>query len=143
MNFLKNTWNEIPPIAKTIIVVGGGYLAYRRGKIIYNRIKVRQDAKEYGQANVPIIVTSNGQQVQSNINLKNIASKIYEAFYNADWFGVTEDEETAIKAIKQVPKALINKLMQEYAKLYNKNLQNDFVKFLSPTDYDRVEYLFN
>jgi len=143
MGFVKDTWNELPPIAKTIIVVGGGYLAYRNGKKIYNRIKLRQDVQQYGASNVPIIVTNNGTQVQSNINLKNIASIIHEAFYNNDWFGITENEEEAIKALKKVPKAYIPKLMEEYATIYNKNLQQDFVKYTSPTDYDRIEYLFN
>lgn len=143
MEFIKKTWDEVPPIAKTIIVVGGGFLAYKRGKKIYDRIKIRQDVKEYGSGNVPVIVTSNGTQVTSNINLKNVASKIYDAFFNNDWFGATEDEDGAIKAIKSVPKAYIPKLMQEYATLYNKNLHDDFVKYLSADSYEKVDYLFN
>ncbi|MEI8136117.1 MAG: hypothetical protein WCH21_02215 [Bacteroidota bacterium] len=28
-NFIKKTWDEVPPIAKTVIVLGGGFLLYR------------------------------------------------------------------------------------------------------------------
>jgi hypothetical protein len=138
----KKTWNEIPAIAKIIIIGGGGFLAYRKGKKIYERYELRKDVASYKAGEMPIIVTNNGTQVTSNINLKNIASKIHDAFYNNDWFGATEDEEGAINALKTSPKAYIPKLMQEYATLYNKNLHDDFVKFLDATNYDRVNYLF-
>jgi hypothetical protein len=77
------------------------------------------------------------------INLLTIRDKIYDAFYNADWAGITEDEETAINTLLLVPGSRIGQLSALYKTAYNKDLRNDFIKFLSNTEYKRVQSLLN
>jgi len=77
------------------------------------------------------------------INLLTIRDKIYDAFYNADWAGITEDEETAISTLLLVPGSRIGQLSALYKTAYNKDLRNDFIKFLSNTEYKRVQSLLN
>ena len=143
MKAIKDTWNSIPPIAQTIIIIGGGWLAYKKGKKVMDRIKMRKDVESYSASSVPVIVTQNGQQITSNINLRDIASQIYDAFFNNDWFGWTEDEQRAAETIAKVPKAYIKQLMVEYNKAYNRNLHDDMVKYLSPSQYNLISFLFN
>ena len=75
------------------------------------------------------------------INLLTIRDKIYDAFYNADWAGVTEDEETAINTLLLVPPTRISQLAALYKTAFNKDLRNDFIRFLSNTEYKRVQAL--
>jgi len=77
------------------------------------------------------------------INLLTIRDKIYDSFYNADWAGITEDEETAIGTLLLVPKTRIGQLSALYKSAFNKDLRNDFIKFLSNTEYKRVQALLN
>lgn len=77
------------------------------------------------------------------INLLTIRDKIYDAFYNADWAGLTEDEETAINTLLLVPKTRIPQLSILYKAAFNKDLRNEFIKFLSNTQYKRVQSLLN
>ena len=77
------------------------------------------------------------------INLLTVRDKIYDAFYNADWAGLTEDEETAITTLLLVPKTRIPQLSILYKAAYNKDLRNEFIKFLSDTQYKRVQSLLN
>lgn len=77
------------------------------------------------------------------INLLTIRDKIYDSFYNADWAGITEDEETAIGTLLLVPKSRIGQLSALYKSAFNKDLRNDFIKFLSNTEYKRVQALLN
>lgn len=77
------------------------------------------------------------------INLLTIRDKIYDSFYNADWAGITEDEETAINTLLLVPKTRIAQLSALYKTAFNKDLRNDFIKFLSNTEYKRVQTLLN
>lgn len=77
------------------------------------------------------------------INLLTIRDKIYDAFYNADWAGLTEDEETAIETLLLVPKTRIAQLSALYKAAYNKDLRNDFIKFLSVSQYNKVKTLLN
>jgi hypothetical protein len=77
------------------------------------------------------------------INLLTIRDKIYDSFYNADWAGITEDEEIAISTLLLVPKSRIGQLSALYKSAFNKDLRNDFIKFLSNTEYKRVQALLN
>jgi hypothetical protein len=77
------------------------------------------------------------------INLLTIRNKIYDSFYNADWMGLTEDEETAINTLLLVPKSRIGQLASLYKAAYNKDLRADFIKYLNNTEYKRVETLLN
>ena len=77
------------------------------------------------------------------INLLTIRDKIYDAFYNADWAGITEDEKTAIDTLLLVPQSRIAQLSALYKTAFNKDLRQDFIKFLSNTEYLRVQKLLN
>jgi hypothetical protein len=73
-------------------------------------------------------------------NLGTTAATIYDAFYNY-WGGMSEDEETAIVALSNIPKANIPALSDIYFQLYAKNLREDFVKYLDAAEFKRVQTL--
>lgn len=137
---IKEFWADLPAIVKLIIIAVLIIAAYvvikkvwkyfddkRRSKIIDNSTKTGTGAS--------------GQPV--SINLGTIASKIHDAFYNNDWFGMTEDEEGAIIALLNVPKSLIPDLSAIYYQLYSKNLKEEFQRFLGASDWKRVENLLS
>lgn len=107
-----------------IIATGG---AVYGGRVIYNEIKRRKDLE---------------QEFCGNLNISQVATEIYDALWNNDWFGVTEDEQAAIDAIKQVPKSCISSLAMVYNTMYGKNLREDFKFYLSNEQYDEVKHLF-
>ena len=76
------------------------------------------------------------------INLASKAGQIYDAFYNY-WGGMYEDEERAIQVLQSVPYEYIEGLGITYNALYHKILNEDFIKYLEPEQYQRVEYLFS
>jgi len=131
----KKTWQTVG-----IVLAGGvaAYLIIKNFNKIKNRIKLQQQLQLYAQAQQGYTVTTpSGQQVNVTINLGQVAQEIYDAFYNNDWFGSTEDEEAAIAAVKRVPP------QQTYAQLFSKDLRSDFVKFLDSDEFQQVAYLFN
>jgi len=75
------------------------------------------------------------------INLLTVASIIYDAFYNADIFGFTEDEAKAITELKRVPKTKISLLASLYQANYGKDLRKDFIRFLDANQYAQVQSL--
>jgi hypothetical protein len=77
------------------------------------------------------------------IDLKQIATVIYDAFYNNDLFGYSEDEDRAIAAINNVPKTEINQLKALYKTLFKKDLMEDFIRFLNAEDYAKVAAKFS
>lgn len=99
----------------------------------------RAEEKKRDQYNVNCIKGNK----RYTINLLTIRDKIYDAFYNADWAGITEDEDSAITNLLLVPKTRIGQLAVLYKSAFNKDLRNDFIKFLSNTEYKRVQALLN
>lgn len=128
-------------------LIGGGVLAWvviKNFNKIAQKIKLQQQLNLYAQAQQGYNVTTpTGQTVTVTVNLAQVSQEIYDAFYNNDWFGSTEDEEAAIAAVKRVPKQLIPQLTQTYAQLFNKDLRSEFVKYLSADEFAQVAYLFN
>jgi len=144
MNEIKNVWNKTPDVAKVLIYVGIGFLAYKQGAKIYKNYKIKKKIKEQQESIVPTVIidTTTGQQVAININISALANQIYDALFNNDWFGGTEDEAAALSAVKQVPKGLIQALKEQYAKDYSKDLQADLIKYLSVDEFQQIAYLF-
>lgn len=128
-------------------LIGGGVLAWvviKNFNKIAQKIKLQQQLNLYAQAQQGYNVTTpTGQTVTVTVNLAQVSQEIYDAFFNNDWFGSTEDEAAAIAAVKRVPKQLIPQLTQTYAQLFNKDLRSDFVKYLSTDEFEQVAYLFN
>ncbi|MES2616922.1 MAG: hypothetical protein V4613_03600 [Bacteroidota bacterium] len=106
----------------------------------YKAWKVARDTKN-GTVNVPNgtynVPTPTGTKT---MNLYLVAQSIYDACYNNDWFGSTEDEQGMIDAIKPVPKNLINQLADEYLKITKKgrSMQADFIKYISKEDLKKA-----
>lgn len=76
------------------------------------------------------------------INLQLIATGIYDAFYG-NMFGMVEDEEQAIKLLLNVPKSEVSALNRYYGAINNKgkSIYTDFRKFLSNSDFRKVQHL--
>lgn len=103
----------------------------------------QSEERKRDQYNVVCLKGKPPKQTRYTINLLTIRDKIYDAFYNADWAGITEDEATAIGTLLLVPKTRIGQLSVLYKTAFNKDLRNDFIKFLSNTEYKRVQALLN
>jgi hypothetical protein len=98
---------------------------------------------ERQQYNVNCIKGTPPNQVRYTINLLTIASLIYDAFYNSDIFGFTEDEEKAIAELKKVPKTKIALLASLYQANTGKDLRKDFIRFLDSSQYAKVQTLLS
>lgn len=82
-------------------------------------------------------------KLRYTINLLTVGNLIYDAFYNNDIFGFTENEDKAIEQIKLVPKTKISLLASVYESTYGKNLRKDFIRFLDENQYKQVQSLLN
>ena len=144
MTEFNRLYKKTPDVLKLVIFAGLGFLAYKQGAKIYKNYKIKKKIKEQEASIVPTVIvdTTTGQQVAININISALANQIYDALYNNDWFGSTEDEAAALAAVKQVPKGLIQALKEQYAKDYSKDLQADLIKYLSADDFSQIANLF-
>ena len=144
MTEFNRLYKKTPDVLKLVIFAGLGFLAYKQGAKIYKNYKIKKKIKEQEASIVPTVIvdTTTGQQVAININISALANQIYDALYNNDWFGSTEDEAAALAAVKQVPKGLIQALKEQYAKDYSKDLQADLIKYLSANDFQQIANLF-
>ena len=144
MNEFNRLYKKTPDVLKLVIFAGLGFLAYKQGAKIYKNYKIKKKIKEQEASIVPTVIidTTTGQQVAININISALSNQIYDALYNNDWFGSTEDEAAALAAVKQVPKGLIQALKEQYAKDYSKDLQADLIKYLSADEFQQISNLF-
>jgi len=144
MTEINQLYKKTPDVLKLVIFAGLGFLAYKQGAKIYKNYKIKKKIKEQEASIVPTVIvdTTTGQQIAININISALANQIYDALYNNDWFGGTEDEEAALAAVKQVPKGLIQALKEQYAKDYSKDLQADLIKYLSADEFQQIANLF-
>lgn len=145
MNEINRLYKKTPDVLKLVIFAGLGFLAYKQGAKIYKNFQIKKKIREQEASilDVNVIDTTTGGNTQIQVNISAIANQIYDALYNNDWFGGSEDEEAAIAAVKQVPKGLIKALKEQYAKDYSKDLQADLIKYLSADDFQQIAYLFN
>lgn len=144
MTEFNRLYKKTPDVLKLVIFAGLGFLAYKQGAKIYKNYKLKKKLQEQQDSILPTVIvdTTTGQQVAININISALANQIYDALYNNDWFGGTEDEAAALAAVKQVPKGLIQALKEQYAKDYSKDLQADLIKYLSADDFQQISNLF-
>ena len=117
------------------------YFSYKEAKNINQYLKNLKYKKELTTANNPTgtgttIDTDTGQPQQ--VDLKTVAAKIHDAFYNNDWFGWTEDETEAAKALNEITTADASRLAEIYFQLYGKILKEDFIEFLSPEEVNGI-----
>lgn len=127
---MKKFWNDLPSIAKGIIIIVLLIFLYVIAKNIYAWYKKRQAESLLANSTI------------AGINLGSVAQRIYAAFHEY-YYGAAEDEETAIIALLDVPKALVPQLSDIYFQLYSKNLQNEYTQYLSASDYARVQNQFS
>lgn len=106
----------------TAAIGGGAYL----GRHFYQEWQEKKDLE---------------QHIEGGYNLSMIATEIYDAFWNNDVFGITECEQCAINALKQVPKEYINSLALVYYNMYGENLRENFKFYLTNEEYDQVKPL--
>lgn len=143
-SILGKDFKKLPLVAQLAIRAGEGFVLYKVGRGVYDNFELRQRLKQYQNAQVTYSQLGPGGQVlPQTVNLASVANEIYDAFYNNDWFGATEDEERAIIALKTVPKAFIPNLEQVYANLHGKDLRADFNRLLDPQEYNEISYLFS
>lgn len=134
--------NQLKEIEKPLILIGG--LLF--GLPLLKRLSAKQNlaiaTRTEAERKAYDVKCIKGNK-RYTINLLTVAGLIYDAFYNADFFGFTEDEAKAIEQIKQVPKTKISLLATLYEANYGKNLRKDFIRFLDNSQYQQVQSLLN
>ncbi|NBV41846.1 hypothetical protein EBR96_03655 [bacterium] len=135
------------------LIIGGALIAFgpnimamiREGRINQTeRLETQRQQRNRNRVRMEYR-DSRGRVVRTRlkeINLESISREIYDAFYRNDWAGITEDETKAIRALRNVPKPLIPRLTAIYRQTYNKDLAEDFRRFLSDSDYRPIANLF-
>lgn len=107
-----------------------------KGKLNQRKAMVDTNEFEEAQHEVPAANPSNPTaEGNVTINTKATANEIYDAFYNADPFGITEDEGRAIQAILKVPANLIPEVSMYYSRItpsHGRSMIADFQRFLNP-----------
>jgi hypothetical protein len=118
--------------------IGGGLLLL--GGLAFGAKKFLKKAKTKKSIN------QFNKETYGTVNLNEVAQEIALAFGFAypsyDPRRWTEDEAKAMSALKTVPKSLIKNLAQIYYKKYERNLQQDFQKYLSASEYASIRSLF-
>lgn len=136
----KSMWAGLPPGGKIATIVIGGIVVGVAVKEGYSGI---QEWRRKSLLNNSTMTGTTGSGQAITVDLGSIAGQINEAFYNDDWFGASEDEEGAINALVSCPASLIKDLIPVYKAVSDgKDLKSDFIKYLSPEEYNRVKYLF-
>lgn len=137
MSSTKEDFKKLNPYVKLILILAAIIGAFLLFRYIYVTVKKAREEKMLKDA-VGTYSTGGATVV---VNYGSVAQQIYNAFWNNDWFGWTEDEQAAIIALNNVPKPFIPQLKDTYYSIYGKNLNDDFVKYLSPEDYAKVQTL--
>ena len=140
MKLDKNTQT----ILTVVGVAGAAFIGYKAYKKYKEQRELKKRLNLYAAAQTGYQVTTpGGVVVNTTINLASKAGEIYDALYNNDWFGATEDETRAVNVVKTVPLQLIPQLEQQYATLYSKDLRADLINFLDSDEWEKISYLFN
>lgn len=139
---------KIDKTTQTVLTIAGvglaGFIGYKVFKKVRDRIALNRKLQQYQSAQTAYTVTTpTGTTVNATVNLATKAGEIYDALYNNDPFGWTEDETRAVNTVKTVPPSLIPQLETTYAQLYTKDLRADLIAFLDSDEYDKISYLFN
>jgi hypothetical protein len=152
--------NDNKPIIYVATIVAAYYLIRSAPILINNaaeKSKQRKEEKRKRRIQEDIdnstrsiyTVTKGGKKY--TVNLFTMAAIIHDAFHRFYW----EDEDTAIQQIQLLPsKPIFNKstgktynLIKELAIIYNnryqKNLKDDFVKYLTANQFKKVANYFN
>ena len=135
---MKNLWGNASLITKIIVIAIAVILLF----IIYKQLMKLYLAKYHEDILQNSTVQTSVNNTPLSINLGSIAQQIHAAFHDY-YYGLSEDEETAIVALNNVPKSLIPQLSDTYFKLYAVNLNSEFTNYLSSEDYKRVQNLFS
>ena len=133
-------WNWLPWYGKLGVTAAAGTGLFIVGRKQYKNWKTKQTLKKFQSSNMPVqiaITDASGHTgyIQSNVNLATQAATIYDAFFNNDPLGMTEDEQKAVDALLKVPPSYMTELEKIYMDLYKKNLREDFVKYVSDNSY--------
>lgn len=151
-------FKKLPDIVKYLFYIIGLILAYILIKPIVSfvqnicrRFKAAADQRKYNQ-NRETVREPDGSE--RTVNTMVNAQNIFDAFFDNDWIGGSEDETKAIAALLATPKHLISQLARNYHDIKQQNLgftqgryktttlQADVRKFLDDTQYKQVEHLF-
>lgn len=125
-----------PPVLQFVTIAVPAAIGLKLGYDWWKSAKEKEKI-EYMRKQVATGLNASGKKV--TVNLANVANEIYDAFYN---YGGGEDEERAIRVFKSIPmtQAVIRQLETVYNTLHNKNLRDDFSKYLNDAEFRQVKY---
>lgn len=123
-------WVKIAIVVAIILVI---FFVYKK---ISNAIEVARAKREFDKYSI----TGGSGASSYSLNPATVAQEIYSAFH--EYWGM-EDEERAMTAILNVPKAFVKSVSDAYYSLYKLQLSSEFIKYLSPEEYVKVRSQFN
>jgi hypothetical protein len=132
--------HTLNPLVKLILIFVIAIVIFLLIRWAYNSYK--KNAAQQLKDNSVKTGTSDVSGQPLTADLGTAATTIYNAFYQNDWFGFTEDRPKAMTALENVPNSLIGDLSQVYFQLYGKNLKEDFSKYLSADQWNQVSPKF-
>jgi len=119
--------------------------AFLAAIVLYFGYKTVKKEIDKAKVNKAIEIHSTSESTTESdtpINLATVASTVYDAFFNNDWFGWTEDETKAVNAIRPVQQKDILTLMNIYKDLYTRDLKADLIEYISDGEWDSIKYKF-
>ena len=133
----QSALKSIPPV---VWIVGGVIILASGSAAIHslNKAAERKRANKAYQNSQVTGASPGGSGQPVTVNIAQIADGIYDAFYNNDWFGWTEDEDRAIALLLSIPKEYVKDLANMYTSMHKESLYTDFTKYLSSSDYEKV-----
>jgi len=145
-NFVVQTWNYLPPVAKFGVVAVAGFGIYRVVKNIRDDQKDKAQKKELDKLstefNKPFVVTSGANQgTIVHVDLASIATRLHSAL-NYGLFGMFTDDDTIMRLLLPLPKPYISSLEYIYKKVYGDNLEEKLRKGMWRLNFGQIEYLF-
>lgn len=137
---ISNTWKSLPGYGKLIIIavmiVALYFVAWNPLKKFINKQKVKARLHEFEKNSIQL---PDG----GSINPGNLAAEVYDAIWNNDWFGWTEDETRIVDALNKIPKQYISFVEDAYASLYEKVMREDVINALSAEEWNSLKSLFD
>lgn len=137
---VKGFYSDLPAWVKLVIILIIAIVVFFIIRYLVKKYNESKRNKLLNKGPVTGIGEQSGAPI--SIDLGGKAAAIHDAFHGYFW-GMAEDEERAILEISAVPKNVIPDLSALYYQLYQKNLKQEFIDYLSATDWNRVKDKFN
>jgi len=130
---MKAYWNSLPTWARGVVVVvllaALYFVAWKPLKRELEKAKAKARLNNFGPDG-------------DGFNAGTPAAELYDAIYNNDPLGWTEDETRIVNTLKNLSPQHVAAVAAAYLGLYDKVLQEDVIAALDAAEWNQVKHLF-